>query len=428
MNSADLLASWPKYIDLSIRPSYRLLLERLGNPQDHLPPVFHVAGTNGKGSTCAFLRAILEASGARVHVYTSPHLVRVHERIRLAGELVSEEKLFSTLKRCRELMPEGGVTVFEVLTASAFALFSETPADYIILETGLGGRLDATNVVVRPLVTLITRLSYDHRDYLGNTLTEIAREKAGIMREGVPCIVYPQPDDEAMISLQNEANKIGAPLLIGGRDWRVHEENDGLHFSDSSGDMLLPRPGLLGAHQFLNAGMAVAALKVTRPVLSQTAYHGIAHAEWPARLQKLTSGKLRSFLPPQDELWLDGGHNDSAGEALAVQAAEWRRQDDRPLHLVVGMISTKHPEEFLRPLVPYIDTLYTINVPTEVPTHSAVYIAEVARSLGVRNVTESGDVAVALREIANDPSMNRRTLIAGSLYLAGHILEVNASK
>jgi dihydrofolate synthase/folylpolyglutamate synthase len=301
-------------IHLAIEPAYLDLLAKLGNPHKKLPPVIHVAGTNGKGSTCAFLRAFLESAGHRVHVYTSPHLVRFHERIRIAGELISEPELAGILSECERFAEPGKVSDFEVATAAAFTAFTRHPADAVILEVGMGGRLDATNVIEKSAVTIITRLSYDHTKYLGATLTEIAREKAGIMRAGVPCFAAPQPQEESLESLYATAAAIGAPLSVGGGDWRVEALKDGgFSFIDDTRSLDLPPPTLIGKHQFWNAGLAIAALKsFPIPVADDAFLRGVQTVEWPARLQKITQGALADALPDGWELWLDGGHNDSA--------------------------------------------------------------------------------------------------------------------
>ena len=315
-------------INLTLRPVYLDLLDKLGNPHQKCPPVFHIAGTNGKGSTCAFLRAILEASGYRVHVYTSPHLVRFHERIRVAGDLIPESLLVSLLQECQTHSLPGQLSYFEIATAIAFTAFARAPADFTLLETGLGGRLDATNVVDQPLATLITRLSYDHRDYLGTTLREIAGEKAGIMRSSVPCFVAPQPNHESLEALQEAAAAKGAFLKVGGRDWTTTPNANGFHYQDAERHFDLPFPALLGVHQFSNAGLAIAALSVLpHPPDLPEICQGLRQVEWPARLQHLTTGKLPEMLPPATELWLDGGHNDSAGEVLALQIQRWRDED-----------------------------------------------------------------------------------------------------
>lgn len=414
-------------IDLRLRPAYRDLLVKLGNPHEKLPPVFHVAGTNGKGSTCAFLRSMLEAAGRRVHVYTSPHLVRFHERIRIAGKLIEESELAELLELCRNLSAPGEVTYFEAATAVAFAAFARHPADVTILEVGLGGRLDATNIIPKPIASLITRLSFDHRDYLGSTMAAIAREKAGIMRPDVPCFAAWQAEDEARHMLRSEAARIGAPLSIAGEGWRIEKTAHGFCYRDAMHDFDLPAPALPGEHQVDNAGLAMAALMGVRGsgfgVRGKEIAEGLRNVEWPARLQKLTRGNLAAMLPPGAELWLDGGHNDSAGEALARQAEIWAAGDGKKLHLVCGMLATKNPGEFLAPLSPYGASLHSVAIPNEISSLSAEDLAASARTAGMKNVQVAADVDDALRAIAACDA-SARILICGSLYLAGKILEL----
>jgi dihydrofolate synthase/folylpolyglutamate synthase len=415
-----------KDIDLTLRPAYRAFLQKLGNPHLKLPPVFHVAGTNGKGSVCAFLRAMLEAEGYRVHVYTSPHLVQFHERIRIAGKIIGEDELAEILGACERAAEIGTLSYFEAATAAAFAAFARHKADFTILEVGLGGRLDATNVVEHPLASIITRISYDHREYLGETLDGIANEKAGIMKKGVPCFVAMQPANEARTALRVAAKKIGAPLFMGGEDWRVEPTENGFRFSDAAHTFDLPKPALLGVHQFDNAGLAIAALAaVKNPLAPESIRQGLHTVEWPARLQKLENGGLRALLPRDWELWLDGGHNDSAGDALAAQAESWHAQDSLPLYLICGMLTTKNPGEFLRPLAPFVSALRAVSIPGEALTFTADDFAACAKEAGMRNVAPTANVSAALRDVARDKSRGR-ILICGSLYLAGHVLKENS--
>jgi dihydrofolate synthase/folylpolyglutamate synthase len=415
-------------IDLTLRPAYQELLAKLGNPHEHLPPIFHVAGTNGKGSTCAFLRAILEAAGYRVHVYTSPHLVSFHERIRVAGKLIGEDELVALLQECRSHAVADHVTYFEAATAVAFAAFARTPADFAIVEVGLGGRLDATNIIPKPLASLIARLSFDHREYLGDTMVKIACEKAGIMKKNVPCFAMAQPDTEAAATLRVRAHDIGASLYMGGVAWQIEKLVTGFRYTDRQHTLELPDPALLGEHQYANAGLAIAALlAVTDPkrVTVDTIRHGLQHVNWPARLQHLTAGKLVEILPIGTELWLDGGHNDSAGEVLAQQAARWQKQDQKPLHLIGGMLTTKNPAEFLQPLKPYIASLQTVPIDNEPASFTAENLAKVVREMGIKNVTSVSDVPTALRHHTAQHTSPARILMVGSLYLAGQILKLN---
>lgn len=410
-----------KEINLVLSPAYLGLLARLGNPQDHLPPVFHVAGTNGKGSTCAFLRACIESNGQRAHVYTSPHLVRFHERIRLAGDLIDETRLVAALHEVEAAAEPGTISLFEASTAAAFLCFARVPADYIILETGLGGRLDATNVVKKPLATLITRLSFDHRDYLGDRIEQIAAEKAGIMRPGVPCFAAPQPNEGALAALRQAATDIGAPLSVGGIDWRVDIGKEGFTFADRSRRIDLPHPALAGAHQYWNAGLAVAALSaLPSPPSSDALRAAMQNVSWPARLQRLAAGDGNS-----PEIWLDGGHNDSAGEVLAQQIARWRAQDgDAPktLYIIMGMLTTKTPEEFLSPFATSITALRTVPIAHSAAGFAPAELARRATALGIADVKETESPQQALAEFRARGGQ-ARILICGSLYLAGEVLE-----
>ncbi len=402
----------PRLIDLSL-DRLLTLLARLDHPERKLPPIVHVAGTNGKGSTCAFVRAIAEAAGMRVHVYTSPHLVHFNERIRLAGALVSDDALAAAMEKIERVNAGAPITVFEVITAVAFDLFAATPADLCVLEVGLGGRGDATNVTPSPAACAITSISLDHRELLGDTLAVIAREKAGIMKPGVPVAIGEQPAEVAAV-LRAEAERVGAPMLLRGRDWEVEARKDGFRFSDQAGVLDLPRPSLPGAFQWDNAGIAIAALRASGLAVPAAAFGtGVARAEWPARLQRLR-GRLADELPPDWELWLDGGHNPGAGVVLAEHLRGW---SDRPVHLVVGMKQAKDSAEFLRPLVPLAATLWAVSEPGQ---HAALPVeAIVAASGGVARVGPT--VVEALRALprAGGPA---RVLICGSLYLAGEVL------
>lgn len=407
----------PKLIDLSLGRLERCLAA-LGHPERRLPPVVHVAGTNGKGSTCSFLRAIAEAAGQRVHAYTSPHLVRFHERIRLAGALVEEEVLAAALEEVEAANGGEPITVFEITTAAALLLFSRVPADLLVLEVGLGGRFDATNVVDRPVACAIASISMDHTDFLGDTLAAIAGEKAGIIKPGVP-VATGRQEPAALAVLEAEALSRGAPLLTRGRDWDVSWAEGGLFFRDGAGGLRLPAPGLPGPHQADNAGIAVAALRAWNPAwLGDGAVAaGVASATWPARLQRL-EGRLAATLPEGWELWLDGGHNAGAGVALAEQARAW---GDRPLHLVVGMKKSKAVADFLTPLLPHAASAWAVAEPGQ---HLAVAPEEiVAASGGVARVGPLvADALAALRDApgAGGPA---RVLVCGSLYLAGEVLK-----
>ncbi|WP_027285383.1 bifunctional folylpolyglutamate synthase/dihydrofolate synthase [Rubritepida flocculans] len=402
----------PKLIDLSLG-RMEALLAKLGHPERRLPPVLHVAGTNGKGSTCAFLRAICEAAGRRAHVYTSPHLVRFHERIRLAGELVSDDALTDALAEVERVNAGAPITVFEITTAVALLLFSRVPADVLVLEVGLGGRFDATNVIARPAATAITSISMDHMEFLGDSLAKIAFEKAGILKPGVPCATGAQRP-EALAVIAARAAELGAPLLARGREWEV----EGGVFRDARGAIALPPPGLPGAHQPDNAGIAIAALRAWNPPwLSEEAIRrGVAGAVWPARLQRL-HGRL---APPAPwELWLDGGHNEGAGKALAATLAEWR---DRPLHLIVGMKQGKTAAGFLAPLIPLATTLTAIR---EEGQHLGMGVQDIVAASG--GAARPGpDLATALPRILAQEAPGR-ILVCGSLYLAGEVLKMDGT-
>ncbi len=423
---AQLAAGFPRLVELSLRPDYFNLLHALGDPHERLPPVIHVAGTNGKGSTCAFLRAMLEAAGKTVHVYTSPHLVRFHERIRIVGRLIDEAALVPLLQDVARLIIPGSISQFEATTAAAFKAFADTPADFLILETGLGGRYDATNVVAQPLASIITRISYDHRDFLGETLVKIAGEKAGIIKTNSPCFIGQQMAPEVWSVFNAEAIAKTAPLRRFGRDWRIEPHANGFHFFDDYGTMNLPTPALLGAHQMANASLAVAALRYALPqTLPDRCFAtGLRQADWPARLQRLTHGGLAGQLPAGWELWLDGGHNDSAGEVLAAQALTWQQDasPSKPLYVVYGMLKSKVPQEFLQPLAPYLAGLRAVAIPGEANASPAEMLLAAAQICRIKNAAISQSVSAALADLTahNPPG---RILICGSLYLAGHVLE-----
>ncbi len=401
---------YPKLIDLRLDRLVRLLAD-LGNPHLRLPPVIHVAGTNGKGSTCAFLRAIAEAAGLRVHVYTSPHLVRFNERIRLAGEMVSDEALAAALDEIEAKNAGNQITVFEAITAAAFLLFASVPADLCILEVGLGGRFDATNVIEAPRVAAITAISLDHQDFLGDHIAVIAAEKAGIIKPGTIAVTGQQaPEAFAEILRAAEAN--GAALLARGKAWNITETAAGLRFNG----MALPRPALLGAHQADNAGIAIAALQASGLLIPDAAYaKGLRAAEWPARLQKLT-GALHKLAPPGTELWLDGAHNPAGAQALAAQLDEW----DGPTTLLIGMKQSKDVVEFLAPLISRAEKIFAIAEPGQ---HLALPVEKIIEASG--GVAIPGpDIAGALAQLSGPT----RVLICGSLYLAGEVLKLDATK
>jgi dihydrofolate synthase/folylpolyglutamate synthase len=406
----------PKVIDLTLGRVERLL-SALGNPERRIPPVVHVAGTNGKGSTQAMIRAGLEAGGDLVHAYTSPHLARFHERIRLAGELISEDLLTQLLDEC--VTANGGeeITFFEITTCAAFLAFARVPADWTLLEVGLGGRLDATNVVDHPRLTIITPVSLDHQAFLGDTVAAIAGEKAGIIKRGAPVIVGPQTD-EALAVIEARAARMGASVLAFGQHWHVGEDRGRLIFQDERGLLDLALPNLPGPHQIQNAGAAIAALRhLGRDEAACEA--AVTRAEWPARMQRLQRGPLVE-MAPKVELWLDGGHNPAGGEAIAATLA---RMPPRETHLVCGMLNTKDVRGYMAPLSPHVRRLHAVSIPGEKNSLPAEVTQEAARSAGIEAVT-AGSVADALAGITAT-SPEARVLICGSLYLAGTILRDN---
>ncbi|HUK58367.1 MAG TPA: folylpolyglutamate synthase/dihydrofolate synthase family protein [Stellaceae bacterium] len=406
-----------RLIDLSLDRVLRLL-HALGDPHEALPPVVHVAGTNGKGSTLAFLRAFLEAAGYRVHVYTSPHLVRFHERIRVAGRLINEDALLALLEECERANAGAPITFFEITTAVAFLAFARTKADIALLETGLGGRFDATNVIARPAVTAITPISLDHQHFLGDTIAKIAFEKAGILKPRAPAVLAAQvPAAEEV--LEARAQELDAPLTRSGREWIAAATKDGLAYRGRR-KIELPPPGLLGPHQYENAGTALACLEELRGFVVPDAAlaRGSREVEWPARLQRLARGPLAAIMPADAELWLDGAHNPAGGAALARVAEAWR---PRPLSLVFGMLNTHDPAGFLEPLAPFVTRLAAVAIPGEFNARPAAELADAAQRLGI-SASAASDLADAVARVAVPDG---RTLICGSLYLAGRVLAEN---
>ena len=407
----------PKVIDLTLDRMWRLL-ENLGNPQNDLPAVIHIAGTNGKGSTQAMIRAGLEAAGKKVHAYTSPHLARFHERIRLAGALIDEDHLTEILDECYAKNGGETITYFEITTAAAILAMARTPADYTLLEVGLGGRLDATNVIDQPLLSIVTPISIDHEQFLGNTLTKIAGEKAGIIKRRCPVIVAPQPE-EAMDVIEATAERYHAQIIAQGQDWHIDTERDGLMFQDETGVVQLPRPNLPGDHQIENAGTAVAALRQLG-FTDEVCEAAVSQAHWPARMQKLNTGPIIDSAA-HAEIWLDGGHNPAAGQAIGHHLGTLSK---RPTYLICGMLNTKDISGYLDPIAPHVEKLIAVSIPGEMNTLPAADTAAAARDAGMQAET-ADDVLRAAREIVkNDP--NARILICGSLYLAGNILRNHA--
>ncbi len=413
-----MMALHPKVIDLTLDRVWRLL-DVLGNPQNDLPPVIHIAGTNGKGSTQAMIRAGLEAAGHKVHAYTSPHLARFHERIRLAGDLISEPDLTAYLDECYAANGGEDITYFEITTCAALLAFARTPADYTLLEVGLGGRLDATNVIDKPALTIITPVSMDHEAFLGNSVAAIAGEKAGIIKRGVTCIVGPQ-EDAGLEVIEARAARLGAPLLAYGQHWHASAERDGMIYQDEVGLLDLPRPVLPGDHQIQNAGMALAALRHLG-CDEQAFSAAVTNTFWPARMQRLRTGPLAERAAASGaELWLDGGHNPAAGVALA---SVLRGLPHRPTHLICGMLNTKDVRGYLAPLAVEAASLTGISIPGEKNTLSGGETASAAQSVGL-SAAEAETVMQALDHIlTQDP--HARVLICGSLYLAGAVLREN---
>ena len=413
---ARMMALHPKIIDLTLDRVWHLLAA-LGNPQNNLPPVIHIAGTNGKGSTQAMIRAGLEAEGKRVHAYTSPHLAKFHERIRLAGTLITEDDLTAVLDECYAANGGTPITFFEITTCAAILAFSRVPADYVLLEVGLGGRLDCTNVVDKPALTIITPVSVDHQQFLGETLPEIAGEKAGIIKRRVPCVVGPQVEEGLQV-IEARAESLCAPIIASGQHWHAREEAGRLVFEDERGLLDLPLPNLPGPHQIENAGAALAALRHLG--FGETAFEAaVSAAEWPARMQRLRNGPLVEAAGDA-EVWLDGGHNPAAGLAIA---ATLDRLPMRETWLICGMLNTKDIAGFMRPLAGHAEGLIAVSIPDEINTLPAKTTAEAALKVGIASET-AGSVAEALAKItARAPQA--RVLICGSLYLAGVILREN---
>jgi len=397
-----------------------LLLDALDNPHAKLPPVVHVAGTNGKGSVLAYLTAVLQQAGLRVHRYTSPHLVRFNERIMLAGEDIDDERFEDVLQRVAAKVKEFSATSFEATTAAAFLAFAETPADVLLLETGMGGRLDATNVIEKPLLTAITPIGYDHTHFLGSTLSEIASEKAGILKAGIPCVVGPQPL-EAMRAIEKAAEKIGAPLFCHALHWRLE---DGYYMSHSTQGLI--SPALAGEHQYMNAGLAAACCELLVPHFGLLPRHiekGIASAKWPARLQHLKTGALAESLPEHTMLWLDGGHNPHAAEVLASWA---QTRHPRKVGIICGMLNTKDALSFLMIMAPHIDAGVAVDIEGHAESCSAEQMFSTMQQVGIhaKKATSLPEALQTLDELL--PQGEADILCCGSLALAGQVLADNA--
>jgi len=428
---ARLAALHPVRIDLGLDRMHRVL-ERLGHPERKLPPVIHVAGTNGKGSTIAYLRATLEAAGLRVHAFTSPYLVRVNECFRLGrpggGVLAGDDELRAALERCEQANGGAPLTVFESKTVAAFCLFADHPADVVLLEVGLGGRLDSTNVVEKPLASVITPVGMDHTEFLGNTLASIASEKAGIIKRGVPVICAEQAD-EAMAVIEAQARALRAPLFAAGQQWHVGVERGRLVYQDERGLMDLAAPRLFGRHQFDNAGLAIATLRAADAFrIGQAAFEaGIVGAEWPARMQRLSSGRLLAQAPAGAELWLDGGHNADGGRVAAAALGDLEERVPRQLVLIAGMMGNKDATAFLANFAGLTRHIVAVAIPETENAMPPERLADAARQLGMRvEIADGVEAALgALAKLAYETPP--RILITGSLYLAGHVLALNGT-
>ena len=420
-----LLSLHPKLIDLSLERMERLLAA-LGNPEKKLPPVVHVAGTNGKGSTVAFLKAFLEAAGYRVNVYTSPHLVNFNERIYLGGQYINDDELQSVLEECERVNAGQPITFFEITTAAAFLAFVKNPADIVLLETGLGGRLDATNVIAHPRLTAITQVAMDHQHFLGDSIEAIMGEKAGILKKDVMCVAASQPARKAVLALKKAGEKIGAPIAWEGHDWFVRVGKTDITFITDNIETKLPLPALPGRHQVQNAAIAIAMARALRPdfeIPEGAVALGLKTVTWPARLQQLQNGPLVKLLPAGWELWLDGGHNRAAAEALSRHTREWRKN---PLWVVFGALNTREPLEFLKPFEGRVKGLRTVAIEGEENSLDPEISAAIGKALNMQSGA-SADVATAISEIiAQETTGPARILICGSLYLAGNVLAQNS--
>lgn len=407
-------------VDLTIRPAYRELLARLGNPHTKLPPVIHVAGTNGKGSVIAFMRAILEAAGHTVHVYTSPHLIKFNERIVLAGQVIDDCALESLLDEVTAANRDLPLTFFEITTAMAFLAFSRVPADVVLLETGLGGRLDSTNAIENPAATVITSIGKDHMEFLGPTIQEIAGEKAGIMKRAVPCVIAPQTHPDSEPALTRCARELSVPIQRFGHEWQCGSDGSRMNFRYGTDSYDLPLPVLTGAHQIWNAGTALAALMTIRarfPVTAKSMAEGLRTAVWPGRLQKIHD----SALPAGWELWIDGGHNEDAAQVLAAQTDSWARQDGKPLHLIIGMMRRKDVASFLAPLSPHAASIYGVPVaPGDPLAHDRESFMAALAGTGLKVRWE--DTAIRAVDDIVGSGAPGRILITGSLYLMKEFL------
>ena len=419
------MALHPKIIDLTLDRMLPLLA-KLNHPEQRLPPVVHVAGTNGKGSLLAYLRAMLEAAGYRVHVYTSPHLVRFAERIRLSGKIIAEEALSQLLLDCETANGDTPITYFEITTIAALKAFADTPGDILLLETGLGGRYDATNVIDHPALTAITPISQDHAEFLGTDLKGIAGEKAGIMKPGTPVVIGPQ-DAIALEVLQKTAEALASTPYIYDKEWSCREGGDSWQYQGKDGTRVFPMPALHGVHQIDNAATAIACLELLTDFMvpDMAISEGLKKVEWPARMQRLTKGPIAELLPAHVEIWLDGGHNPAAGEKIAKSFENWNKSDPKPSFMIAGLLNTKDQKSFFSQLAPVISKGHCITIPEEAASTPAADLAAMARAAGL-DATEMPSLMAAISSL--EPELDQepcRLLIAGSLYLAGQILREN---
>ncbi|MHA6641428.1 bifunctional folylpolyglutamate synthase/dihydrofolate synthase [Mesorhizobium sp. A623] len=429
----NLLTLHPKGFDLSLDRISRLL-DRLGNPQDRLPPVIHIAGTNGKGSCAAFSRALLEAAGYRVHVHTSPHLVHWHERYRLAadggGRFVEDAVFADAIARVARANGGETITVFEILTAVSFLLFFEHPADAAVIEVGLGGRFDATNVVSNPAVSVIMPVSLDHQAYLGDRVELIATEKAGIIKRGCPVVVGAQESETALAVLVETAERLDCPVSVYGQDFLAYGENGRLVYQDEDGLMDLQPPRLPGRHQFANAAAAIAAVKAAGfEIDARAAEKAMAKVVWPGRMQKLTLGRLVDMAPEGAEIWLDGGHNPGAGLVVAEAMAEQEEKNPRPLFLISGMINTKDQSGYFSAFKGLARHVYTVpgSFSDAGVSNDELAVRAVEAGLSAEPVSSVASALMLLHDTWDDREAPPRILICGSLYLAGLVLAENGT-
>ncbi|MDR3527366.1 MAG: bifunctional folylpolyglutamate synthase/dihydrofolate synthase [Rhizomicrobium sp.] len=423
-----LLTLHPKKIDLVLDRVQRLLAA-LGHPEKRLPPVIHVAGTNGKGSTCAFSRAMLEAQGLKVHVYASPHLVRFHERMRLAGTLITESELAALLEECEAVNAGAPITFFEITTAAAFLAFSRHKADALVLEVGLGGKYDATNVLEKPAVTVITPIGLDHAEFLGTDLDGIAFEKAGIIKAGVPVIIGPQEDGPREV-IVHRADSLGAPVVAFGQDFFAHQEHGRMVYQDMGGLLDLPLPRLVGRHQIENAATAIAALRQSSWVSDKAIEKGLRTVDWPARMQRLTHGPLVDLAPRDSEVWLDGGHNPHGAVAVARALADLEERAEKPLYLITGMLANKDATGFFSAFRGLVRHVVTVAIPGEHASLGSGALYDRARDAGLE-ASPAEDLDDAMLQVSamarmDDEDSPPRILICGSLYLAGEVLFENS--